>query len=133
MPTPRSGRGHGARGRHGGGRGRLPVAVQPREGGETLQTCATGERMVRSGPCPPRAAPSGPAERDPYRNQPSRSGSGAPPPSSPGAEPVPYVDSVFQSALCISHPSRVELLFLFCLSGHLVRDGSPLDRRTISL
>jgi hypothetical protein len=90
----------------------------------------------RPGPCPPRAAPSGPAERDPYRNQPSRSGScgiTGPPPLSPGAEPVPYVDSLFQSALCISHPSRVELLFLFCLSGHLVRDGSPLDRRTISL
>jgi hypothetical protein len=33
------------------------VAVQPREGGETSQTRATGERMVRPGPCPPRAAP----------------------------------------------------------------------------
>uniref|UniRef100_A0ACD5VCA5 Uncharacterized protein n=1 Tax=Avena sativa TaxID=4498 RepID=A0ACD5VCA5_AVESA len=85
MPTRRRGRSS-----HGGGRCRLPVAVEPREVDETTKTCASGERTVLPGPSPPRA------DHDPYRNQPSR-GSGSsggrtgpgPAPSRPGAQPVP--------------------------------------------
>ncbi|CAM0874206.1 unnamed protein product [Alopecurus aequalis] len=102
MPAHGSGRG---RGRHGGGRGRLPMPVQPRNrlaGDETSQTRATG-KLVRPNPSAPRAAPSGRAEHEPDRNQPSRGGAGrgfracgrtGPSPSSPGAEPVPCQDQV---------------------------------------
>lgn len=75
MPPRGSGRG---RGRHGGGRG-LPVHVQPRgrlAEVETPQTRATGGRIVPSGQSHPRAVPSGRAEHDPDRNQPSRGGAG---------------------------------------------------------
>uniref|UniRef100_A0ACD5VYM3 Uncharacterized protein n=1 Tax=Avena sativa TaxID=4498 RepID=A0ACD5VYM3_AVESA len=112
MPTRRRGSGHG------GGRGRLPVAVEPQEVDETTKTCATGERMVLPGPAPPRA------DHDPYRNQSSRGSSGGrtgPAPSRAGAQPVPCQDHV------TSPPSaQPDVSYLDKLLGNTTLKESPV-------